>query len=231
MSLQGEVVYRTAQGQTLLDRVDLHGNFESSALIVPANRSKVLLKQVRAGYRLDGGKLYVDGVRAEAFGGRVTSDSNVINLKSSGGEFHVVVGGVVIQQVSKELGIAARDMEVVGKADVDVSGKWKNTIGDATVKAHAVIRQPEQAQAEQVQPAKGVIPLEGVVDVEYDAAHDRATFGPSNLRTVNEQLSVTGILSSNSSLNVHFVSSDLHELGALIGKRHTIRQSEWNWRV
>ena len=99
---------------------------------------------------------------------------------------------------------------------MDVSGKWKNNIGDATVKAHAVIRRPEQAQAEQVQPAKGVIPLEGVVDVEYDAAHDRATFGPSNLRTVNEQLSVTGVLSSNSSLNVHFASSDLHELGALI---------------
>ena len=67
-----------------------------------------------------------------------------------------------------------------------------------------------------MQPAQGVIPLEGVVDVEYDAAHDRATFGPSNLRTVNEELSVTGVLSSNSSLNVHFTSSDLHELGALI---------------
>ncbi len=211
MSLQGEAAYRTAQGQTLLDRVDLHGNFESGALVVPANRSKVLLKQVRAGYRLEGGKLFVDGVRAGAFGGRVTADSNVINLKSSGGEFHVVINGAAIQQAGNELGIARHSMEVVGIADVDVSGKWKNNIGDAMVKAHAVIRQPEE-----VQPAKGVIPLEGVVNVEYDAAHDRATFGPSNLRTVNEQLSVTGVLSSNSSLNVHFTSSDLHELGALI---------------
>jgi translocation and assembly module TamB len=211
MSLQGEVAYRTAQGQTLLDRADLHGNFESGALIVPANRSKVLLKQVRAGYRLEGGKLYVDGVRAGAFGGRVTSDSNVINLKSRGGEFHVVINGAAIQQAGNELGIASHGMEVAGVADVELSGKWKNNIGDATVKAHSVIRQPEEVQL-----AKGVIPLEGVVNVEYDAAHDRATFGPSNLRTVNEQLSVTGVLSSNSSLNVHFTSSDLHELGALI---------------
>jgi translocation and assembly module TamB len=216
MSLQGEVVYRTAQGATLLDRVILHGNFESGALIVPANKSKVLLKQVRAGYRLDGGKLYVDGVRAGAFGGRVTSDSNVINLKSSGGEFHVVVNGAAIQQAGHDMGIASHGMEVVGIADVDVSGKWKNNIGDATVKAHAVIRRPEQVQAEQVQAAKGVIPLEGVINVEYNAAQDRATFGASNLRTVNEQLSVTGVLSRNSSLNVHFASSDLHELGALI---------------
>ncbi len=148
MSLQGEVAYRTAQGQTLLDRAELHGNFESGALIVPAaNRSKVLLKQVHAGYRLEGGKLYVEGVRAGAFGGHVTSDSNVINLKSSGGEFRVVIGGAAIQQAGNELGIAARGMEVVGIADVDVSGKWKKNIGDATVEAHAVIRRPEQVQA------------------------------------------------------------------------------------
>ena len=211
MSSQGEVAYRTAQGQTLLDRVILRGNFESGALIVPANKSKVLLKQVRAGYRLEGGELYVDGVRAGAFGGRVTSDSNVINLKSSGGEFHVAINAVAIQQAANELRIASPGMEVVGIADVEVSGKWKKNIGDATVEAHAVIRRPEQ-----VQPAKGVIPFEGVVNVEYDAAHDRATFGPSNLRTATEQLSVTGVMSSNSSLNVHFASSDLHELGALI---------------
>jgi translocation and assembly module TamB len=215
MSSQGEVAYRTAQGQTLLDRVEIHGNFESGALIVPANKSKVLLKQVHAGCRLERGKLHVDGVRAGAFGGRVTADSNIINLKSSGGEFHVVINGAAIQQAGKELGIAARDMEVAGIADVDFRGKWKNNIGDAMVEAHAVVRQPEQL-GPQVQPEKGVIPLEGVVDVEYDAAHDRATFGPSNLRTVNEQLSVTGVMSSNSSLNVHFASSDLHDLGALI---------------
>ena len=211
MSLQGDVAYRTAQGQTLLDRAEVHGNFESGALIVPANRSRVSLKQVRASYRLEGGKLYVNGVRAGAFGGRVTSDSNVINLRSSGGEVHVAIGGAAIQRAGNELGIASHGMEVVGIADVDVSGKWKNNIGDATVRAHVVIRRPEQ-----LQPAKAMLPLEGVVDVEYDAAHDRATFGPSNLRTVNEQLSVTGLLSSNSNLNVHFASSDLHELGALI---------------
>jgi uncharacterized protein involved in outer membrane biogenesis len=57
LSLQGEVTYRTAQGQTLLERTDLRGNLESATLIVPANSSKVVLKRVRAGYRLERGQL------------------------------------------------------------------------------------------------------------------------------------------------------------------------------
>ena len=124
--------------------MDLHGNFESGALIVPAaNRSKVLLKRYARVIGWNAASCIVDGVRAGAFGGRVTSDSNVINLKSSGGEFHVVINGAAIQQAGNELGIASHGMEVAGTADVELSGKWKNNIGDATVNAHAVIRRPE----------------------------------------------------------------------------------------
>jgi translocation and assembly module TamB len=211
LALQGEVVYRTAQGQTLLQRIHLRGSLESAALIVPANASKVVLKRVRAGYRLERGQLYVVGGRAEAFGGQVASDANFINLLSGDGRLRVAIRGAEIQQAIVELGAGSTgNVQVAGVADLDATADWKNNIGAATMQARAVIRRSAKPST-----AKGIIPLEGTIAVDYDAAHDRTTFGPSNVRTDNERLIVSGVLSRNSSLNIFFATRDLHELTAL----------------
>jgi translocation and assembly module TamB len=210
--LQGEIAYRTAQGQTLLERTDLRGNLESAALIVPVNSSKLVLKRVRADYRLERGELYIDGARAETFGGQVTSDSNVINLQSGGGRLRVAIRGADIQRVNNEMRIpSAGNVQVAGLADVDATANWKNNIGAARIQARTVVRRSAHQRT-----AKAIIPLEGTLSVDYDVARDRATFGPSNVRTDNEQLSLSGVLSRNSSLTVHFASSDLHELTELV---------------
>ncbi len=212
ISLQGEVAYRSAQGQSVLDQSYLTGNMESAALVMPVNTSKVALKRLHATYLLDHGQLYVNGVRAEAFGGRVTSDSNVINLKSSGGRIHIVVRDAAIQEAGNQLALTtSRTVQVAGLANLDIVASWKISVNDATVQARGTIRRPAQ-----IPPAKDIIPVEGNLRVDYDAARDRTTFGPSNLRTGNAQLDVSGVLSRNSSLNLHFVTSDLHELSALI---------------
>jgi translocation and assembly module TamB len=211
-SLRGEVVYRTAQGQTFLQRTSLRGNLESAVLIVPANASKLVLRRVRAGYRLERGQLYVVGGRAEAFGAQVASDSNFIDLLSGDGRLCIAIRGAEIQQASRELGAGSTgNVQVAGVADLDATASWKNNIGAAMIRARAVIRRSARPGT-----AKEIIPLEGTVTVDYDAAHDRATFGPSNLRTDNERLIVSGVLSRNSSLNLFFATRDLHELTALV---------------
>ena len=179
---------------------------------MPANSSKVVLKRVRAGYRLERGQLYVEGGRAEAFGGQVTSDKNVINLQSGGGRLRVSIRGAEIQQAGNGLGVSsAGNVQVAGVVNLDATANWKNNIGAAMIQARAVVRRSVHPRT-----AKEIIPLEGTLSVDYDTAHDCATFGPSNLRTDNEQLSVSGVLSRNSSLNVHFATNDLHELTALV---------------
>jgi translocation and assembly module TamB len=212
ISLQGEIAYRSTRGQSVLDQTRLTGNMESGALTVSANASKVVLKQLRGAYRLERGQLYVDGVRAEAFGGRVTSDSDVINLKSSGGRVHLAIRDAAIQQAGNQLALTTpRGVQLAGLANLDIVASWKNSVNDATVQARGVIRRPAE-----IPPAKDIIPLEGHLSVDYDAARDRATFGPSDLRTGSAQLNITGVLSRNSSLNVHFATSDLDELAALV---------------
>ena len=211
LSLQGGVTYRSAQGRTFLEKAYLDGHMESTTLIVPANQSKITLKAVRGAYRLERGELHVDGVRGEALGGRVTSDADVIYLQTNAGQIHLNIRGAAIQQASNELGAnPSQSIKVAGLADLDITANWKNSVSNATVQAQGAIRRPAGFVA-----AINVIPLEGNVDVEYDAARDRASFGPSVLRANGTQVNINGVLGNNSALNLRLATSDLHELSAL----------------
>jgi translocation and assembly module TamB len=210
--LHGGVIYRSEQGRTLLEQTYLDGHLESGTLLIPTNQSKVTLKAVRAAYRLERGELHVDGIWAEAFGGHITSDSDVINLRTNAGQIRLSIRGAAIQQASDGLGTnPSQRIKVAGLADLDIAASWKNHIRDATVQARGVIRRPAGFVA-----VKDVIPLEGNVRVDYDAARDRASFGPTTLRANATQLSIVGVLSSESALNLHLATTDLHELSALI---------------
>jgi translocation and assembly module TamB len=212
LALRGGVTYHSAPGQSFLEQIYLEGRLESTALMVPANQSKVTLKAIRGTYRLERGELRIDGLQAEAFGGRIASDSDVINLQTNAGQIRLSMRGAAIQSASDELGAnPSPSVKVVGLADLDLAANWKNNIRDAMVQARGVIRRPPGFVA-----ASNVIPLEGNVSVDYDSAKDRASFEPSTLRANATQLSIHGVLSSNSALNLRVATSDLRELCTLI---------------
>ena len=52
--------------------------------------------------------------------------------------------------------------------------------------------------------------------MDYDAARVRAAFGPSTLRANSTQLTINGVVSNDSALNLHLASGDLQELSAFI---------------
>jgi translocation and assembly module TamB len=161
---------------------------------------------------LEHGELRLEGISAEALGGMITSDSDVINLETNAGQIHLTIRNVAIQSASQELKLAAANsVRVQGQMDMDLAANWKGSVQNARVQAHTVVRSPKKS------PASGnVIPLDGVIDVDYDLARNRAAFKPSTLRTNSTQLNINGVLSDNSALNVHFASQDLHELSALV---------------
>ncbi len=212
LTLQGSVTYHSEPGPTFLERTYLDGRLESAALVVPANQSKVTLKAVRGTFRLEHGELRIDGLRAEAFGGRIASDSDVINLRTNAGQIRLSMRGAAIQRASDELGANPSSIvKVAGLADLDLAANWKNNIRDAMVQGRGVIRRPPGFVA-----AANVIRLDGNINVDYDVAKDRASFAPSLVRANATQLSINGVLSSNSALNLRVATGDLQELSALI---------------
>jgi translocation and assembly module TamB len=212
LSLQGGINYHNSSGQTFLQQTYLDGRLESAALIVPANQSTIALKSVRGRYRLEHGELHVDGVTAETLGGYARSDSDVVNLQTKSGQIRLMIRGIALQRASQVLNTAAaRSVHVVGQADMDIGANWQKGTQNTQVKVHAVIRSGQGGA-----PSNNIIPVDGVIDVDYDAARVRAAFGPSTLRANSTQLTINGVVSNDSALNLHLASSDLHELSALV---------------
>jgi translocation and assembly module TamB len=210
VSLHGNLKYRSSgASSTFLDDAYIDGRMESRELNVPLQQSAISLRSLRADYLLKNSQLRITKLQGETLGGRIVSESDTFDLKNNSGTAHLVLAGASLEETSRQLQKGQERAHLVGSATVDVAASWKNGLANATSHAHATFTSPKGAAS------PGTIPVDGVVDVTYDAAHDRASFGDSNLRTGSTQLHLTGVLSSASTLNVHFSSGDLHELPAL----------------
>jgi len=141
ISLQGGFTYRTAWGQTLLDRTYLDGHLQSAALRVPANQSSIAVKAVRGAYRLERGELHLERFQADALGGHLTSDSDVINLNASAGQVHLAIRGASLEQAGYEIGATTKGtVHAAGLADLDIGATWKDNLHNVNAHAHGVIR-------------------------------------------------------------------------------------------
>jgi translocation and assembly module TamB len=210
VSLHGGLKYRSSgPSSAFLDDAHIDGRMESHELSVPLQQSAVSVRSLGADYLLENSKLQVTKLHGETLGGRINSEADTFDLRNNSGTAHLVLAGVSLEETSRQLQKGPQRARLVGSATVDVAASWKNGIANATTHAHATFAGPAGPAS------PGTIPVDGVVDVTYDSAHDRASFGDSNLRTGSTQLRLTGVLSSASTLNVHFSSGDLRELPAL----------------
>ena len=88
--------------------------------------------------------------------------------------------------------------------NADWKGSASNAVAHARVQLHSTPNPPANA-----------IPIAGNVIVDYDAARNRTSFQQSSLRTGNTELSLSGVASKDSALQVRLTTHDLHELGEL----------------
>jgi translocation and assembly module TamB len=219
IALQGKVGYHTAAGPTWADRTVVEGRLDSEGLLVStsaagnragaANRPRAAIRAVHGTYRLEHGQLRIDNLRAEALGGKLVSESDLIDLARNSGRIRVSVKGASIQQATRLLAVQSpQASQISALANLDVEASWRDSPSKVIAKVQTTFRQDPSAPP-------NAIPIEGNVALEYDAASSRASFQPSVLRTGSMQLSANGVVGRNSALHVRFATSDLHQLGDL----------------
>ncbi|MBV9888490.1 MAG: translocation/assembly module TamB domain-containing protein [Acidobacteria bacterium] len=208
-ALQGKATYRTSAGAEWAQRTFADGTIETAAMAVPSGQSKVAIRALHGTYQLRNGELHIDDARAEVFGGRFISDANVVDLVHNSGKVHFTLRGASVDDGIRLAGTTRADTTLVAStADLDVSADWKgstsNAIAHARAQLHSIPNPPANAN-----------PVDGTVVVDYDAARNRASFQQSSLRTGNTELSLSGVVSKDSALQVRLTTHDLHELGEL----------------
>src|ERR1700722_5990674 len=208
-ALQGKATYRTAAGAEWPQRTFADGTIESTAMTVPSGQSRVAVRALRATYQLRDGQLHIDDTRAEVFAGRFVSDANVIDLVNNSGKIRLPLRGAwVADAIRVARSRKTQAPRVASTADLDVNAEWKGSASNAIAHARVVLRSIAN-------PPSDAIPLDGNVIVDYDAARNRASFQQSSLRTGNTELSLSGVVSKDSALQIRLTTRDLHELGEL----------------
>jgi translocation and assembly module TamB len=208
--LQGKATYRTAAGNAWHERVQTDGTLESVGLTVPSGSSHVAIHALRAGYQLKNGQLQLKDARAEVFGGRLASDTDVIDLVNNSGSISFNLRGASVEQAVRVAGAGnPQAPQVAALADLDLTAKWKGSLNNAVAHIRTTLRQTSS-------PSPTAIPLDGNIALDYDVANNRASFQQSTIRTGNTQLTLSGVVSRDSALGVSLSTRDLRELGTLI---------------
>ena len=208
-ALQGKATYRTSAGTDWPQRTFADGTIETTSMRVPSGQSKVAIRALHGTYQLRDGQLHIDDTRAEIFGGRFMSDANVIDLVNNAGRVRFTLRGASVDDAIRVAGTSkTRTPRVASIADLDVTADWKGSASNAIAHARVLLHSTPN-------PPANAIPIDGNVVVDYDAARNRTSFQQSALRTGNTELTLSGVVSKDSALQVRLTTRDLHELGEL----------------
>ena len=211
--LTGNLRYTSEPNQSAIDTVYLDGQIGSSGLVMTMGQMQATPKAIRAEFRLQDGNLVVSNAEADLLGGHIGANYEMTHISgNSRSHVEAFARNVSLQALSSTAGIQNRQAaRVTGNVNGTVGATWTSSLKTGVARARIVIRNPSE-------PVTGdsAIPLNGLIDVNYDGERNTASFGQSYVRTGNTAVSVTGVLSDRSQLHVQAYTGNLQEVIALV---------------
>lgn len=211
----GTIQYHSAAGQTFLDGLQLKGTLSSQHLAVKMRQFAAPVNALRASYSLQNGNLQILTMKGQVLGGELAAKNGELNLSGqSGSHLSATLSNVSLRDVSEALPKGPYDrLSLSGRTDLTAQLSWASHFSDLAVKSRASIYSPPHARLR-----GGQIPLNGVVQVSYSGARNRASFGNSHLRIGETTISVDGLLSKNSNLKLALATSNLQQFSELAAR-------------
>src|SRR5712671_276970 len=212
VALAGSLRYDNGLNKSAVDSTYLDGRMSSAQLVVNMGQMQAVPKSIRAEYRLQDGNLSVRNLEADLLGGHVGAGYELSHISgSSNSGVQASVQNISLEAMNSAAGAQNRPVvRIRGRVDGTVGATWTSSIKNGVVRAHFAIRNSSQPSV-----GDSAIPLNGLIDVAYDGARNTASFGQSYLRTGNTTVSITGVLSNQSQLDVQANTTNVHEVVAL----------------
>ena len=207
--LAGTLQYQSVPNQPMLQAARLQGQLSSPLLRMNSSSFRGDVRDLRADYRLRNGNLYLSNLQGGVLGGELTGNAVMANITgATHSQVHVVLHQVSLAALSTVSNSpAVRDLKLAGAANVNLNAAWGKALNNLV--AHVVADTRGSFQPAGV-PKR--VPMSGQIRATYAAATKTLAFAPSYLRTPGNTLLLNGKLSTASALNVHFTSTNLHEL-------------------
>ena len=216
VALAGKLAYQPNPQRSFLAAVNVQGQASSDKLQFRTSQQAIDATDVSANYVLKNATLQVQNLAANILGGHAQANWQMqhIDAPRALARLDASVKGVSLSIASDAL--APRKMQsipFVGTSDIEVHAAWSGSLESAVANARLAVSSPQQTISSQS------IPVNGLVQVDYNGPQNTLAFRQSYLQTGNTKLTVNGNLSSrrggNSLLLVDASASDLREVRSL----------------
>jgi translocation and assembly module TamB len=207
----GSVDYQEIAERSLLDTVVVKGDLSSKQLDVqtPALRSQI--RNIAAHYSLANGDATLEDFRANLLGGVLTSTGKMSSIDGNAhSKFNASLRGIQLGNLNRALRSSAvpKNVALGGVLNAEANAAWGKTFDNVVAHADAGV----QAKVSRTGNAAQVIPVESAIHGTYTGGNQELALKQSYLRTPKSTLTMNGVVSQRSSLDLNFQSNNLSEL-------------------
>ena len=204
----GSVNYRQVANRSFLDTVLVSGDLSSAQLEVQTPSLRSQIRNIAAHYSLENGDATLKDFRASLLGGELTSTGKMSNIDGNAhSKFHAEVRGIQLAEMNRSLKSSAlpKGVSLAGVLNAQATAAWGKTFDDVVGHADAAVQGKVSGNAQ-------VIPVESAIHGTYTGSNQELALKQSFLRTPQSSLTMNGVVSRRSSLEVKFQSNNMSEL-------------------
>jgi translocation and assembly module TamB len=214
--LNGKLAYAAADQRPFMAAVSVQGQIRSDRLQIRTGQKSVDATSISAAYTLQNGALQIRNLVAGILGGKAQANFQMQHMDAprTTSQLDASLQGVSLASASDVLASTnAKKLPFSGTTNLKLNAAWSGSIKDAVAHAQLAIASRQQSISAHS------IPVNGLVQVDYNGPQDKISFGQSHLETASTRLSIAGTLSSqrggNSTLTTLATTSDLNEVASV----------------
>ena len=205
----GTLQYKSIPGESALQSAKVTGEISSPSLSVRSTSFNGSIRDLSARYSLANGNADLRNMTAKLLGGELTGS---VTMKDFSGATHshlqADLHGVSLADLRPLLNSTAlKQTNATGTVNATVSADWGKTLSNLVAHTNASL-QGQIASANATSP----VPVSARINGDYSARTGKITLNNSYLKTPGTSLDLNGTLSTQSRLQIHLQSVDLHQL-------------------
>ena len=211
----GSLQYRQIANRPLLDALVLNGDLSSQRLDVRTAAVRARIDNLAAHYALANGNATLHDLRANLLGGELTGTGEMDNLSgNSHSKLNAAVRGVSLAALKSMLAPSAlpRNVALGGALNAEAQATWGKNFDDLVAHTDATIKGRVSGHGNTAAITPTVIPGDSAIHGTYTAGNKQLALSKSYLRTPQTTLTMNGVVSDRSKLDVQLHANDLSEL-------------------
>ena len=223
----GHAHYAQTASTSPLNALVLNGDLNSRELDVKTSSRNIRATDVAAHYSLNNGDATLRDFQLRLLGGRLSGSGTMSNI---GGDSHSKISaalqGVSLADLtSLAAASSSRSVALNGVLDAQMNASWGSSfntiVAHADTEIHGNLTPVSATTSNGATPKnstsapQAAVPVEGVIHGTYTAGNQQLALNQSYLRTSQTSLTMNGVVSARSSLDVRLQADDLREVEAV----------------